>query len=73
MKNNEQPTAPQNFDHVPRYVSGLPVDRVEHIRNKALVERKDAECMRRLEENTRETDIIEMLCGYLIELSEPNK
>ncbi len=70
--NDNIPTAPQNFDHIPRYQSSLPLERVKELREKAVNELHDVECMRTLMQNTRETDIIETLAGYILQLTELN-
>lgn len=72
MKNNEQPTVPQNFDHVPRYFSNLPVDRVEKMRFAAEMLLEMYNDMDESNFDKADQTII-ILSGYIMQLTEPNK
>jgi hypothetical protein len=70
MKNNETPIAPQNFNEVERYISHLPIDRVKKIREQAEMELYQLPFSNQL--RTKE-QTIEMLAGYILELTQPPK
>lgn len=65
-------TAPQNFDQVERYVSNLPVDRVEKMRFAAEMLVKMYNDMDESNFNKADQTII-ILSGYIMQLTEPNK
>lgn len=69
---DQLPTAPQNFNEVERYVSYLPLERVEKLNKEArrVLDWYDESAALYKD---REAKLIVKLAGYIIELTQPNK